>query len=93
MRPLFDHLLSLAKHSHSVGYPKRAGQELAHARKLDTAPAARFQVQKYFAHPTGKGGKWGNVGEVWSSRAHADEYADRIRSSTIAGEKVRIRPA
>ncbi len=34
MRALFDHLIVLAKHSHSVGYAKRAGIELAHARKL-----------------------------------------------------------
>jgi hypothetical protein len=34
MLALFDHLLSLAKHSHSVGSAKRAGQELAHARKI-----------------------------------------------------------
>lgn len=34
LRALFDHLLKLAAHSHKSGYPKRAGQELAHARKL-----------------------------------------------------------
>ena len=33
MLPLFDHLLSLAKSS-ATNYPKRAGQELAHARKI-----------------------------------------------------------
>jgi hypothetical protein len=32
-RSLFDHLIDMAKHSHK-NYPKRAGQELAHARKL-----------------------------------------------------------
>ena len=45
MRPLFDHLLSLAKHSHSVGYPKRAGQELAHARKLAKRPPEEVKVR------------------------------------------------
>lgn len=34
MRALFDHLISLAAHSHKSGYPKRAGRELLHARKL-----------------------------------------------------------
>jgi hypothetical protein len=34
LRPLFDHLLSLAASSHKAGYAKRAGRELAHARKL-----------------------------------------------------------
>lgn len=38
LRALFDHLISLAAHSHKVGYPKRAGQELAHARKLAAKP-------------------------------------------------------
>lgn len=38
MRALFDHLISLAKHSHSVGYPARAGRELLHARKLAKKP-------------------------------------------------------
>lgn len=90
--PLFNHMISLAKHSHSVGYPKRAGRELLHARKLATKPE-RWQVQKFYKHPTGKGGKWGNVGEVWNDRANADEYAARIKSSTIEGEKVRVRPA
>lgn len=34
LRPLFDHLIKLAEHSHKVGYPKQAGRELRHARKL-----------------------------------------------------------
>lgn len=34
LRALFDHLIKLAAASHKAGYPKRAGQELAHARKL-----------------------------------------------------------
>lgn len=34
MVPLFDHLINLAKHSHSVKYPKRAGIELRKARRL-----------------------------------------------------------
>lgn len=38
MRPLFDHLLELAAHSHKSGYAKRAGRELAHARKLAAKP-------------------------------------------------------
>jgi hypothetical protein len=38
MKPLFDHLIKLAAHSHKVGYPKRAGIELAHARKLAKKP-------------------------------------------------------
>lgn len=33
MRPLFDHIIELARHSHKVGYAKRAGQELAKARR------------------------------------------------------------
>jgi hypothetical protein len=37
MLALFNHSIELAKHSHRVGYPKRAGIELAHARKLATA--------------------------------------------------------
>ena len=37
MRALFDHCLELARDSHKRGYAKRAGQELAHARKLATA--------------------------------------------------------
>jgi hypothetical protein len=32
--PLFDHLVNLAAHSHRVGYPTRAGQELRMARQL-----------------------------------------------------------
>lgn len=32
--PLFDHMITLARHSQSVGYPQRAGQELAKARKI-----------------------------------------------------------
>lgn len=32
--PLFDHLLNLSADSHKRGYFKRAGIELAHARKL-----------------------------------------------------------
>lgn len=32
--PLFDHCVSLAAHSHASGYPQRAGQELAKARKV-----------------------------------------------------------
>jgi len=38
LRPLFDHCISLAAHSHKAGYPKRAGIELAHARKLAKKP-------------------------------------------------------
>lgn len=34
MRSLFEHCIELARDSHKRGYPKRAGQELAHARKL-----------------------------------------------------------
>jgi len=37
MRPLFNHLLRLAVDSAKNGYCQRAGQELAHARKLATA--------------------------------------------------------
>lgn len=32
--PLFDHLLTLAKHSAKSGYPQRAGREIAQAKKL-----------------------------------------------------------
>lgn len=32
--PLFNHLIKLAEDSHKHGYVKRAGIELAHARKL-----------------------------------------------------------
>lgn len=38
MRPLFDHLIVLAGSSHKAGYAKRAGIELAHARKLAKKP-------------------------------------------------------
>lgn len=34
LRPLFDHCIKLAAASHKAGYPKRAGRELLHARKL-----------------------------------------------------------
>lgn len=34
LRALFDHLLALSADSHKRGYFKRAGIELAHARKL-----------------------------------------------------------
>jgi hypothetical protein len=37
MRALFDHLIVLAQSSHK-NYPKRAGRELAHARKLAKKP-------------------------------------------------------
>ncbi len=39
-RPLFDHLLTLAQDSAKRGNAKRAGRELAHARKLAAKPAA-----------------------------------------------------
>lgn len=32
--PLFNHIIKLADSSHKNGYAKRAGIELAHARKL-----------------------------------------------------------
>lgn len=34
--PLFDHAVSLARDSHAHGYYKRAGRELAYARRLAT---------------------------------------------------------
>lgn len=40
MRPLFDHLLSLAQDSAKRGNAKRAGRELGHARKMAAKPAA-----------------------------------------------------
>jgi len=40
MRPLFDHLIVLAKDSHKAGYAKRSGRELAHARKLAKRPSS-----------------------------------------------------
>lgn len=33
-RPLFNHLIEMAKHMHKQGYPKIAGQHLAKARGL-----------------------------------------------------------
>jgi hypothetical protein len=36
LRPLFDHLINLAHHSHAAGYAKRAGRELLQARRLMT---------------------------------------------------------
>ena len=33
-RPLFDHIINLSAHSHTVGYPQRAGIELKQARKI-----------------------------------------------------------
>jgi len=37
MRPLFDHILELARDSHKHGYVKRAGIELAKARRYSEA--------------------------------------------------------
>lgn len=40
--PLFDHLLSLARHSAKSGYAQRAGQEVAKAKRMAAKyPAAR----------------------------------------------------
>lgn len=33
-RPLYRHLIKLARHSFKAGYCQRAGRELAHARKI-----------------------------------------------------------
>ncbi len=96
MRALFDHLLELAKHSHKSGYPKRAGQELAHARKLAKKPGAqdsspaKYQVQFRSAeqakrHPSA----WSVLSEVYKSKANAEEHARRIQRSE-AGMQTRV---
>jgi hypothetical protein len=45
-RPLFDHLLILAKHSADSGYPRRAGIELRKARQLAGVTAATRAAPK-----------------------------------------------
>jgi len=32
--PLFNHCVRMAEHAHKSGYPKRAGLDLLHARRL-----------------------------------------------------------
>jgi len=88
MRALFDHLISLAKHSHSAGYPKRAGQELAHARKLAKKPdaqdlsPAKWQVHFQSAAQHARDpNAWSVHSEIYSKKPSAEAHAARIRAA------------
>lgn len=50
LRPLFNHLLVLAKDSHKRGYAKRAGIELRKARELAKHDWRMGPVQRFGKH-------------------------------------------